>query len=429
MREAFWKEEPELRDALSLVESDEVFVVPLFLAEGYFTEQVVPRELAAGDPGRARVVLCPPIGTHPRMASLIEQRAVEACGLSLAERREAVLVVIGHGTERSATSGDTVLRLVERLREHESFGAVDCGFLDQAPRIEEVVASWPGRPLVLVPFFIAAGWHARTTIPRDLGLEGSHTERDGRRIWYTAPVGTLPEIASLVVESARDAGAWRHQPAQGTRSLGTAAREDLLAWVEAGEEGGRVFLQAWASGDGRGRFELRHEADRTAAVDALTVLPDAAALCDLSRSGPGGGYRLLRGSPDLRRGWRLGGLDGRQLWDALSALYPTDPVRWHRARSGALPVVPFAATAARQSGMYRGVARLRGEPLGRAVEAFCGSGRCLRTPLWAPGAQLPPAMEMVPCPEACSAFVAHARKLLEKESGTVGLSTRPPASA
>src|SRR5664279_1725242 len=42
---AFWKEEPSLRQVLRMVESDEVYVVPNFISEGYFTQRVIPREL------------------------------------------------------------------------------------------------------------------------------------------------------------------------------------------------------------------------------------------------------------------------------------------------------------------------------------------------------------------------------------------------
>ena len=45
---AFWKEEPSLRDALFLFDDPEireVYVVPNFISEGYFTQTVIPREL------------------------------------------------------------------------------------------------------------------------------------------------------------------------------------------------------------------------------------------------------------------------------------------------------------------------------------------------------------------------------------------------
>src|SRR5213592_1790531 len=45
---AFWKEEPSLRDAIFLFAPEsirQVYVVPNFISEGYFTQTVVPREL------------------------------------------------------------------------------------------------------------------------------------------------------------------------------------------------------------------------------------------------------------------------------------------------------------------------------------------------------------------------------------------------
>jgi sirohydrochlorin cobaltochelatase len=45
---AFWKEEPSLRDAIFLSDPksiSEVYVVPIFISEGYFTRTAIPREL------------------------------------------------------------------------------------------------------------------------------------------------------------------------------------------------------------------------------------------------------------------------------------------------------------------------------------------------------------------------------------------------
>ena len=51
---AFWKEEPSLRDARFLFDPDtisEVYVVPNFISEGYFTQTVIPRELELAGAG------------------------------------------------------------------------------------------------------------------------------------------------------------------------------------------------------------------------------------------------------------------------------------------------------------------------------------------------------------------------------------------
>lgn len=213
VREVFWKEEPRICDALNMLLSEQVFVVPVFLAEGYFTGRIIPRELGLSDgrcgPGFPRLTYCPPLGTHPRMAEMVLDRATAACDLSDAERHDTALVIVGHGTPRCSTSGDTVHRVAHRLRALELFGSVHCGFLDEEPRIEKVLEAVPEPNIVLVPFFIAEGWHTRVTIPRDLRLQASLTRRGGKSIWYASPVGTLPQIADVILEIAGSAGARR----------------------------------------------------------------------------------------------------------------------------------------------------------------------------------------------------------------------------
>ena len=92
VHEAFWKEEPSLREVLRVVESQEVFVVPVFVSEGYFVEEVLPKELGLpGDApsdtygsfegvGRQDVTVhyTEPFGTHDSMTDVVVQRAREA---------------------------------------------------------------------------------------------------------------------------------------------------------------------------------------------------------------------------------------------------------------------------------------------------------------------------------------------------------------
>ncbi|MGZ8921611.1 MAG: CbiX/SirB N-terminal domain-containing protein, partial [Limisphaerales bacterium] len=47
--EAFWKQEPIIAAVLRGAFTPRVFVVPLFISEGYFTEQVIPREIGLSD--------------------------------------------------------------------------------------------------------------------------------------------------------------------------------------------------------------------------------------------------------------------------------------------------------------------------------------------------------------------------------------------
>src|SRR5438552_17444653 len=82
---AFWKEEPSLRDALFLFDPEsigEVCVVPNFISEGYFTQTVIPRELALDGPVTMRAngqtwIYCEPVGNNPAMTELLLKRAHE----------------------------------------------------------------------------------------------------------------------------------------------------------------------------------------------------------------------------------------------------------------------------------------------------------------------------------------------------------------
>ena len=82
---AFWKEEPSLRDAIFLFDFEsihDVYVVPNFISEGYFTQTVVPRELELNGRITTRSNgqvwrYCDPVGNHPMMTDLLLRRALD----------------------------------------------------------------------------------------------------------------------------------------------------------------------------------------------------------------------------------------------------------------------------------------------------------------------------------------------------------------
>lgn len=233
VREAFWKEEPAFREVLRTLESDEVYVVPLFISEGYFTEQVLPRELRlkgwtpdawASDGVSAtaatfrprdvdkRVHYCGPVGTHDAMSEVIVHRAETV----LDGRRldDVGLAVVGHGTERNENSAKAIRYHADRIRDQGRFREVQALFMDEVPEVEAVTTHLESDDVVVVPLFIADGYHTQEDIPEDLGLTSDYrtgydvpTVVDGRRIWYTGAVGTDPLVADVVLERARDAGA------------------------------------------------------------------------------------------------------------------------------------------------------------------------------------------------------------------------------
>jgi len=205
--ECFWKEEPSMRHVLDTVESEDVYVVPAFISEGYFTQQVIPRELGLEGPvttkGDKTVHYAGPLGTFEGMADVILERTDDLMRGRETSGRTA-LVLLGHGTDLNKSSGGVIFLNACRIRERRLYDLVEVGFLDQEPEIGGVVKSVEAENVILIPVFIAEGWHTRETIPEDLGLTGEVTVREEKTIYYGAPVGTHPSMANLIAARARD---------------------------------------------------------------------------------------------------------------------------------------------------------------------------------------------------------------------------------
>jgi siroheme synthase-like protein len=193
----FWKHPPSFLEALSACAGTPVTVVPLFMAEGFYTAEVIPREVATLTPiaglKAQPVTIARPIGTHERMADAIVARAREA-GATPAD----TLVVLGHGTPRNPRSGDSTYEQAARIRGRGEFASVVELFLDQEPSLAEVRGIARTSRAVIVPFFLTDGWHAGQQVPSELASE----VRSGRVI-YAEAAGTHALVTEVILDLAK----------------------------------------------------------------------------------------------------------------------------------------------------------------------------------------------------------------------------------
>ncbi len=189
---AFWKEEPSLARALDGCTASEVTVVPFFMAEGYFTNEVIPAEMGLDGPVTSRegrtVRLTRPVGVHPALAEVVVERALEAGATA-----ESAVFVLGHGTRRNDASAGAVAQQVERIRAVDRFAHVSAVYTDQDPNVAAIPALAGGRKAVVVPYFASEGWH--------VGQVATTTDA----IRYAAPAGTHPALATVIADLAREA--------------------------------------------------------------------------------------------------------------------------------------------------------------------------------------------------------------------------------
>ena len=230
VREGFWKQEPKVVEVLLRIATRRVFIVPLFISEGYFSSDVIPRAL--GFPaGTSKLTTdnserfyCRPVGTHPRMTEVLQARArevIEQFPFPRAPRlKDTTLFIAGHGTEQNENSRQAIEQQVDRLKGGDEYANVLAIFLEESPRIPECYSLAQTRNVVIVPFFISDGMHTREDIPVLLGEPKrvvqerlaagrptwrNPTERNGRLVWYASAVGTDPRVAEVILERVREA--------------------------------------------------------------------------------------------------------------------------------------------------------------------------------------------------------------------------------
>jgi sirohydrochlorin cobaltochelatase len=233
VREAFWKQEPQIKNVLSEIASPRVFIVPLFISEGYFANEIIPRELgfrsisenvaaailtaneegmllpiprhntrleaaftgrlgsppprfqtgskvqgskfkvqSALEQGR-KFYYCAPVGTHDSMTKVILSRAREIVEQHPFPRapqpQDTTLFIAGHGTEENEKSRQAIERQAGLIRALNLYAGVQAVYLEESPRIAACYTLAQTKNLVVVPFFISDGLHTQEDIPVLLG--------------------------------------------------------------------------------------------------------------------------------------------------------------------------------------------------------------------------------------------------------------------
>jgi len=230
VREGFWKQKPHIQKVLAEISAPRVFIAPLFISEGYFSTEIIPKELGfPAVPSTLNSQLftlhyCRPVGLHDSMTQVILSRAddiVRKFPFPRAPKPEdIVLFLAGHGTDKSKNSREAVERQVALIRALKIYAAVHAIYLEEPPRISDCYSLAQKKNLVVVPFFISDGLHTQEDIPVLLGeperiVKGrlaaglptwrNPTEKNGRRVWYSPAVGSDSGMADVILERVREA--------------------------------------------------------------------------------------------------------------------------------------------------------------------------------------------------------------------------------
>ncbi|MFY9921242.1 MAG: sirohydrochlorin chelatase [Mycobacterium sp.] len=159
------------------------------------------------------------------------------------------LLLVAHGTRKPAgvtMAGELAQRVSDRLRQRVHVAFVDV----LGPTPEEVLRTLPAeRPVVVVPAFLANGYHVRVDLPAHVAASGH------RAVTITDPLGRCPSTVRVVAQRLVECG-WRRGDSVILAAAGTSdacAQSDLrqTAAMVSAVIGDRVELAYAATGEPR----------------------------------------------------------------------------------------------------------------------------------------------------------------------------------
>jgi sirohydrochlorin cobaltochelatase len=393
---AFWKEAPSFHRVFDSLLADDITIVPLFTAQGYFTRTVIPAEMGLQGMvtlrrGRA-LRYTRTLGEHPYLAQIVQRRVFDALRLSGAPPDQTAVAIIGHSTERNPESRQATEYQAELIRDAGIVAEVVAVYLDDSPAIGEVYDLTSAPNLIAVPYFLALGSHTTIDVPEALALQPGQSlgwVRD-RAVYYTPPVGIEESMQDVILELARDAGAPLRDAQTGDSAwdcFPAAGRDDLIAAVQ---QAGTLQL---------GRLTLTQSEVRAASGDPCGAsFDDPGLLRAFVREQP---FRPLVTSVDLPAGWRVEVMEPDRLHAVVETIYPGLVADWSANRRKVFTVDSLEATTARQTGMYRTLSALDQTQRAATVAQVCS--HCVRHPTWFDGAP-----SELPCAEACNVWMTAA---------------------
>lgn len=145
-----------------------IWVYPMFMADGWFTQSHLPDRLRAAGLAAGQGRQLPPFGLDPGLVALaLSGLDAALAGAGAGSAQGWSLLVAAHGSFRSPAPAAMARRLAETIAAARPFTTVRTAFIDQSPRIAEAARDLPA-PALCLPLFATAGGHVEIDLPAAL---------------------------------------------------------------------------------------------------------------------------------------------------------------------------------------------------------------------------------------------------------------------
>jgi len=411
----FWKEVPAFSHVLDTVVADTVVIVPVFTAQGYFTQTVIPTEMgldgAVTHKNGKTIYFTPTIGEHPYLETIVQERVTDTVTTYDLHHDDTAVAVIGHGTRRNSRSQDATRHQANLIREQQLVSEVVDVYLDDDPDIPSLYQSTHAKHVIAVPFFLAEGSHVTIDVPEALGISYGDvpSEVNGRNVYYTPPVGTDDAMCRVILELARDTGVFpniKNTVGVELRSTPTNTIQNNV-WDAFPKAGRDTFIQALQNKEALTFGQVMVTDTKvwhTNASSDTTTQPSPEALRGFVRENP---FRPLPFSDDLPEEWHVDVVSAEEAYAVVETIYPTLITDWANQKNNSFMTESLEEIGTRQTGMFEDIHVLDEVVIQSAVESVCG--RCIRQPSWLTGHDSD--IAKLPCKTPCNVWLSTAKKM------------------
>ena len=182
-----------LQAAIETLLPTKPIIYPLFMSDGWFVSDALPRRLGQLQQGIYEVM--PPFGQDPALPALCLKKVRAAAVKAGFTTQEATLLIAAHGSGSDPRPRRVVTQVADSLARAGAFRAVRVGFLEQETYLRE--AARDAGPAICLPFFAGRAGHLQIDLPEAL----TAAEFTGPVL---EPVGAWSESPEIIAQALQD---------------------------------------------------------------------------------------------------------------------------------------------------------------------------------------------------------------------------------
>ncbi len=420
---AFWKEQPSFATVLNSLAADDITVVPLFTAQGYFTQTVIPAEMgltgALTRLGNRTIRYTHTLNEHPYLSNIVRQRVETAIQYINTSPDQIAIAIIGHSTRRNPESRKATEAQAVKIRALNLAAEVQAVYLDDSPGIPDIYTLTHAPNIIAVPYFLTQGSHTTIDVPKALGLSPGAISGivQNRSVYYTPAVGVEEGLQTAILDLARESGAplypprssseWDAFPMQGRDLLiQTVRAEKMLHFGDLRLTPSEV--RHWESASSTKIFTTPSALRNHLRTNAFVGTRYIVSAQDTNTDHVSSHFRSLTTARNLPSDWRIHIETPAMLHAVTETIYPGAVADWASHQRGTFHPTPLTTVVARQTGNYRQLSGLNNAQQASIVQNVCSG--CVRHPTWFEGTSPPNA---IACPEPCNHWLSAALENIE----------------